>query len=401
MYNSVRSFVGGKAGGGANVGTSLETIKKGDILIVDYNSGSVLTGTGNTISTSPVIVLVSCIEDGKPIISGPIYGHNQLTGGKSNYVAPALTKKAVGYSTTSTGLSLPAVATTESTYNFSIVYKTDLRLHPNRQDRTDHSVVSVGGYDLARKMVSSINADIDINPKLSGPKYVKAIVTTDGTAGNIGTAATATVTKGLTAVTFSAAHGRTVGDIIYFPNGGTYKVATVTSTTVIQLDAPYSGASEVYIADTAKVMTSVTKFGVVVEAVKINYTNPVDKYNQIDFEIGLSENFALTPVVMTAFNPGKGLGWQVRDMEVSCLGWNGYTDRNDTKRSEYPFQSVVTSNYLTVELSSKAPVQADFQQTIDAPVSVFIAFDNAAATQSTAVLAILAPWALSGGVSLT
>lgn len=93
MYNSVRSFVGGKAGGGANVGTSLETIKKGDILIVDYNSGSVLTGTGNTISTSPVIVLVSCIEDGKPIISGPIYGHNQLTGGKSAYVASALTKK--------------------------------------------------------------------------------------------------------------------------------------------------------------------------------------------------------------------------------------------------------------------------------------------------------------------
>ena len=82
------------------------------------------------------------------------------------------------------------------------------------------------------------------------------------------------------------------------------------------------------------------------------------------------------------------------------MGWNGYTDRRDVMRAEYPFQTELAKNYLTVELSSIAPVQGDLQQTLEGPQSVFIAFDNAASTQSTAVLAILAPWSLSGGVSL-
>ena len=401
MYNFVKSFVVGKTGGGANVGTSLETIKKGDILIVDYNSGSVLTGTSNTITTNPVIAIAHCIKDGVPIISGPIYGSKLVAGGKTAYAAAALKKMAIGYSTANTNIGVPAEGSTESTYDFSIVYKTDLRLHPNRQDRKDFSVVSVGGYDLARKMMLAINAEVDTNPKLYGPKYVKALVTSNGTAGNIGTAATCAVTKGLVTVTFGAAHGRSVGDIIYFPNGGTYKVAKVVSTTVLELDSPYLGETETYTADTVKVMTTVTLFGVTIEAVKIEYTNPVDKYNQIDFEIGLSENFGISPTVVTAFNPGKGLGWQVRDMEIACMGWAGYTDRNDVKRTEYPFQTAIDKNYLTVEVSSMAPVTGDLQQTYQAPQSVFIAFDNAASTQSTAVLAILNPWTTSGGVSLS
>jgi len=265
----------------------------------------------------------------------------------------------------------------------------------------DYSVKSVGGYDLAKKAVLAITAPGDINPKLDGQKYVTAVVTSNGTPGNIGTAATATVTKGLTKVTFSAVHGRSVGDIIYFPNGGTYKVATVTSTTVIQLDSPYTGESEVYVADTVKVMTSVTLFGVVVTANQIKYSNPVDQYNQIDFEIGLSENWVVSPVTITTYNPGKGTGWQVRDKEVACMGWTGYTDRRDTMRPEFVFATSTALNYLTVELNYKAPVRGDLQQMLDGNGAVFIAFDNAASTQSTAVLEILNPWATSGGVSLS
>ena len=401
MYNYVTSFAVGKTGGGANTGTSLETIKKGDILIVDYNSGAVLTGASNTITTNPVIAIVSCKEDGVPIVSGPIYGQTLVGGGKSAYVAPAYTKKGFGYNSVSTTVGVPAVAATASNYDFSIVFKTNLKLQPNKQDRLDVSIKSVGGYDLAKKAVLAVNEPKDINPKIDGQEYVTAVVTSNGTAGNIGTAATATATKGLTKVTFSAVHGRAVGDIIYFPNGGTYKVATVTSTTVIQLDSPYTGASEVYVADTVKVMTAVTLFGVVITANQIKYSNPVDKYNQIDFEIGLSENWILSPVTITAYNPGKGTGWQLRDKEISCMGWAGYTDRNDTMRAEFPFATSTTLNYLTAELSYKAPVRGDLQQMLDGNGALFIAFDNAASTQSTAVLAILNPWATSGGVSLS
>lgn len=399
MRNFVTSFVPGKSGGGANVGTSLETIKKGDILIVDYMSGSVLTGANNTITTSPVIAIAYCIEDGTPIISGPIYGNKLVGGGKAAYVAPVYTKKAIGYSSTAVSAAFPTVAA-EEVFSVGIVLKTDLRLHPNKQDRIDMSVVSLGGYDLARKLVNEMEAPSDINPIIAGTSLIKAQVTSDGTPTDIGTAATATVTKGLTEVTFSAVHGLTGGEFIYFPNVGVYKVSNVDSTKIITLDAPYAGVSEVYAADTVQEMDGAIAFGVQFNANQIKRTNPVDQYSQLDFEIGLSENFDTVVSTVAAYKPGIGTGWQVRDKEVSCMGWTGYTDRRDTMRAEYPFQSDIAKTYLTVEVSSLAPVRGDFDQTAEGPQATFIAFDNAAATQSAAVLAILAPWTLSGGVSL-
>jgi len=400
MRNFVTSFVAGKAGGGANVGTSLETIKKGDVLIVDYNSGAVLTGANNTVDTNPVIVIAHAIEDGKPLVSGPIYGKKLVAGSKNAYVAPVQPVKGVGYTSASTGGDLPTLAE-EATFSAGIVLKTDLRLHPNRQDRIDISVRSLGGYDLARKLADSLSGAIDRNPVLYDKKYVFGRVTSDGTPTNIGTSATATVTKGSKEVTFGAVHGLSAGAFLDFPNVGVYEVANIDSTTVVTLDAPYAGESEVIAADTVKEQDGAAAFGFEVVGVKQERTNPVDSYSQVDFELGLSENFGMEAVTVTEYKPGVGTGWQVRDMEVSCLGFNGYTDRLDTMRAEYPFQSVITSNYLTYSISSMAPVRGDLQQSFEGPQSVFIAFDNAASTQSTAVMAILAPWAASGGIDLS
>ena len=399
MKNFVTSFVVGKSGGGANVGTGLESIKKGDILIVDYMTGNVLTGTSNTVTTSPIIAIAYCMEDGKPMLSGPIYGKSLVAGGKTAYVAPVQQVSGVGYTSVSTGSKLPTVSTAE-TFNVSVVVPTELRLAPNRQVRYDYSVVSLGGYDLARQIKMNVNADADINPHLPGNELFYANVTANGTQSNVGTAATATVTKGTNKVTFSAVHGLSAGAVLYFPKAGVFKVATVVSTTVVNLDAPYHAESEVIAADTVKSLATVTSYGFTIHAKEIKRTNPVNTYDQVFFEIGLSENFGLAPVVVTAYKRAVGAGWQLRDKEVSCMGWNGYTDRRDVMRAEYPFQTELAKNYLTVELSSIAPVQGDLQQTLEGPQSVFIAFDNAASTQSTAVLAILAPWSLSGGVSL-
>lgn len=399
MKNFVTSFAVGKVGGGANQGTSLENIRKGDIFLVNYETGAILSGTGNTIANTPVIAVAHCIEDGIPILSGPIYGSKLVGGGNSAYVAPTFTKKGFGYTSASTSLTLPTFDTA-AIFNFAVVLKTDLRLVPNRQDRYDYSVLSKGGYDLALKAKASVNSVSDINPKLAGQNIFHANITANGTAANIGTAATATVAKGSKKVTFSAVHGLTAGAFVFFPKAGVFKVDSVTSTTVIMLDAPYHGPSEIIPADTAKVLSTVTLFGIEIVANEIKYSNPVDQYNQVDFEIALSENFGLKEVTIAAYNPGKGTGWQVRDKEISCMGWAGYTDRRDVMRTTYPFQTDIDRNYRTVELASLAPVRGDLQQSFEAPQAVFIAFDNAAATQSNAVLAILNPWAVSGGVSL-
>lgn len=399
MRNFVTSFAVGTSDGAANTGTGLETIKKGDILVVNYESGAVITGTSATVSNAPVIGIAYAIEDGKPIISGPIYGQNLVSGSNTAYAAPAVAKKAFGYSTVNTSAALPEVTEAE-VFNVSILLKTDLRLHPNRQDRIDLSVKSKGGYDLARKIVNQLNAPVDVNPKLYADKYVVGTLTADGTSASIGTTATATVVGGSPKVTFSSDHSLAVGAVVSFPASGVFKVAKVVSDTVIELDGAYAGPSATLGATVAKELADSDNFGVQVDSKLIERSNPVDQYGQMDFEIGLSENFGLGVDVVQAYSPGSGTGWQVRDKEVACMGWMGYSDRRDTMRAEYPFQTEIGGKYRTVELASLAPVRGDLQQTFEGPQAVFIAFNGTTATQSTAVLAILRPWAASGGVTL-
>lgn len=391
--NEVTSFVAGKLDGTANVGTGLENIKKGDVFIINADSGEILSGGANTVDTAPAIAFVSCKKDGYPIVSGTVYGKKLRSGAKTDYVAAALKKMS---------FSVPVV-TEETEFPGVVVLKSDLRLHPNKQDRIDFTAVSsTGGFDGATKVAADINRPVDNNPKLAGEGYVKAIVTqSGGTLANIGTAATATVSNGSDSVTFSAVHGLAVADYVYFPGGGVYSVAEVLSTTKIKLNAPYIGASEVIAADTAKEVSNPTGFGVEVEALPIVRTNPVDQYHQTDFEIGLDEVYENEAIVAQAYSPGKGIGWEVRDQEVACMGWQGYTDRRDTMRAEFPFSIDPDLNYDTISISSNAPVRGDLQQEQVGPQSVFMAFGEANTTQLAALLVILTPWAASGGIDIS
>ena len=398
--NYVTSFIVGKDAGVGNTSSTLAGITKGDILIIDYNSNAVLTGASNTITTNPVIALAYCKTDGVPIISAPITGALLKSGAKVPYVAPAYTKKGFGYTSASTSLSLPSGLSTEAIFSGAVVFPTDLRLVPNRQDRIDFSVSSTGGYDLARKIMLDINRPTDTNPKITAPKPIVAYVATD-IATSIATA-TATVVKGSTTVVFAAAvHGLSVGDYVKFPNGGTYRVATVVDTYTITLDSAYVG-NNASIGAGLVVKGTPTKWGIEITSNPITYTNPVDQYNQVNFYIALGTEFkGLSEVSITAYKQGFGTGWQLRNAEDAAMGWTGYTDRRDTMRAPYNFRTDIAKTYLTVNMSWTNPLESSMEGTAYAPNNLVIAFDNYAATQSTAVMAILAPWALSGGVTLT
>ena len=407
MTNYVTTFVSGKAGGGANTGTSLETIVKGDILILDYDTQAVLTGTGNTITNHPIIQLAYCMVDGVPILTGPIHGSLLKSGGKNAYVAPVPTKKGFGYTSASTAATLPALGATNINYSGAIVYSSDLRLHPNRQDRLDFAVQSKGGYDLAKKLKLDINRSSDINPRLEGTKNVVANVVSNLSTAIGAVGLTYAVAKGTKTVTFSAAHLLTAGYYVTLADGYTYRIVSVGAGNTAVLDTVYAGATVTAATSnlsfrSADAVTEPTLIGIEVTAVPIVYSNPVDKYNQVNFTIALSPEFVgLSEVTVAAYVPGVGTGWQTRDTEIACMGTMGYTDRLDPMRAPYPFQTVIASNYYTVGLTAGTPVRDDLGKTMISNMAVFIAFDNAAATQKTAVMAILAPWALSGGVTLT
>ncbi len=398
----VTKFLGGKVGGGANVGTSLETIKKGDILLINTNTGAVLTGGGNDIANAPVISVVTCMEDGVPLVSKPIYGAALVSGSRQDYSAPVQEVRGFGYSSVNTAGNISSVSEL-TTYTGAIVFDTESRLLANKQDRLDFSVESeTGGYDAAVKIVRDINREADVNPHVTGKRYIKATVKTNGTEANIGTAATATVISRSREVVFGAAHGLSVGNIVMFPNGGTYKVASVPNTTTIMLDYPYQGDSEVYPADTAKSLTSVDLYGVQLDAYELERISKDDEYNIVKFSVALSNGLAgLEDTEITAYTRGQGSGWETRDLEVKHLGWNGYSDRNNTKRLDFPFFTDFDRNYDVVSLYYEESIRGDFYNNNDAPNGVLLVFDAAASTQKDAVMAILAPWAASGGIDLS
>lgn len=399
MQNLVGNFVAGKPGGIANVGSGLENIKKGDILVIDANTGSVLTGGANTIVTAPLVCIAYAIKDGVPVVTSPIKGSSLTGGGRGVYVAPVMRKASIGYSSVSS-VGLPTF--TEATdVNGSVVFPTTLRTHPNRQARIDYNVQSAtGGYDLAVKIALDVNRYADNNPRVSGKKYVRAITSADGSQANIGTAVTATVVEGSTKVTFSGAHGLAVSDVIYFPNGGVYKVSALVDTEILTLDYAYQGVSEVYAADTAKELTGSAVYGVIFEGILQTRENEVNKYSQPTFSVHTDLD-GIEEKEITAFVYGSHTGWQMRDKEVANMGWKGYTDRNDTKRKAFPFQIDLDANYKSLSINHVADVPGDQQQTFEGPAELFLAFDAAADTQLDAVYAILGPWALSGGVDLS
>lgn len=402
QHQDVTSFIAGKVGGGANAGTGLGNIKKGDIFVVNADTSTIMTGGSHTVTNAPNIAIAHCIQDGYPIMSGIISGKALKEGSTKDFIAPVAQVSGFGYHPTvnPTG-TLPAAGDVEDEFGGAIVVPTDLRLSPNRQSRHEFNAVSKGGYDLGMKLVRDINRPVDTNPRIGGEKLFFAKLISNGTKTNIGTSATVDVVEGSDSVTFSSAHGLNAGDYVEFPDAGLYTVKAAPSTTVITLNYAYAGVSETIPADTAKEVDTPTLFGIVVNTIVLVPTNPVDKYNQVVFSLAISENLETVESVITAPVTGQGKGWEVRGKEIACMGWSGGTDRLDTMRTEYPFTTSLDIDYNTVSLSALAPIRIDMQQTGQAPVALFFAFDDAAETQRTAVMDILTPWALSGGVDLS
>ena len=402
--NHVTTFITGKQTGADNTGSTLETMVKGDLLLINYDTLAVLSGAGNTIANAPVIAIAYCKEDGVPLISNPIYGKSLTGGGSTAYAAPAYAKKGFGYTSASTTATLPAVGSTEIEWSGALVFPTDLRLRPNKQSRLEFNVYSKGGYDLALKLKSDINRMSDVNPRLDGNKLVVANISSNLTTVIGAVGVTYAVTKGTKTVTFSAAHGLVQGSYVKLADGYTYRVASLGTGNVLYLDSAYLGATVTAATSnlsfkSADGVTEPSLIGIEIVANPIVINNPVDKYDQVDFTIGLSKAFgSLAEVVITAFGLGAGTGQQIRDFEISCMGWDGYTDRRDPMRQAYSFQSNLSLPYNTVSVSSKLPV-TDYGNPVDAPVSVLLAFYNTVATQRTTFMGILTPWLASGGVT--
>lgn len=388
MRNNVTKILVGKSGGTANVGTALNNIKKGDIFLMNYETGAKLAGTGNTIKNTPAIQVVAGMGNGVFKASAPMYGKELTAAIGNDFVPDAAHVMSIGYNGTSGALT----ALANETYTGTIVYHDDLRLIANRQTRTVFSHFTgenTDVYDLAAAIRNDVNMQSD--------RYVDAAINANGTATAI--AQTASVSRGSKVVTFNGAHGATLGGLLKFPGAGIYKVAKVVSTSKVELDFGYQGASDVFGSGEVSRLASTTMYGVTFTGIEIP-TRHIDKYQHVTFEVGLSENFGIVPSLDVRGDKGYGLPIQIKEMELACSAMEGYTDHRSFDREPFNYQvDMGEAGYKTINLNGETVLESDLQSNISLPISTTIAFSSTADTQLDAFLAILNPYLESAGLN--
>ncbi|UCD07000.1 MAG: hypothetical protein JSW41_04165, partial [Candidatus Aenigmatarchaeota archaeon] len=184
---------------------------------------------------------------------------------------------------------------------------------------TEYSIVAAIVEDLMNSNDYERNADL---------AFVVAEILSDATQTAIGTASLSVLENSTTAI-YSAAHGLAVGDYVGIL-GVMYQVAAVVSTTVIELDRPYAGASAPAIATGTTVAThgsltyvdGTTELGIRLTAATEDTT----------FVVGIGEDLAeADQSTLVAWKQGSGESWQVSLIEDESIVFDGFTTGN------YPF----------------------------------------------------------------
>lgn len=160
--------------------------------------------------------------------------------------------------------------------------------------------------------------------------YVKFEVISDGTLAAIGTA-TLAATYGSKTLTYSAAHGLSVGALVFIA-GATYKVAAVPSTTTVTLNMPFQGttvtalATGTTYATTHGSVSAATNFGIRITGVAAPFdVNAFRDYYANRFTATFSDESTLVTHVQGAFN-GNGVWQQVAMDEYMSYGYEGQND---------------------------------------------------------------------------
>jgi hypothetical protein len=175
--------------------------------------------------------------------------------------------------------------------------------------------------DVVAGIVKQINNTSALQVK-ENPAVVKAEMITANTPAAI--AGTVAVVNGSTTATFSAAHGLVAGE--YAEIGGvTYKIASISSTTVANLDTPYQGATDATLAGSAEVGTF-TATGINITATE----------TQLTFRVTAKEKLKDVLLrVTTDMKYGSGFREDVSYIEREGQIFDGTTTVNAAYRDEH------------------------------------------------------------------
>ncbi len=175
---------------------------------------------------------------------------------------------------------------------------------------------------------------------------------------------TVTAVKGTKYLTFSANFATTsgltmaVGDLIRIGDasddvtsavalGSTvYKVITLVSATVVEIDRPFSGASGTATASTDASLIPIAtagNYGIRLDGVAPTWVLGKRPWNKNTFRVGLTDFGSTIVTESTRAALGKGLINQMKDLEYFCLGESGNKYRGDYMQPSYTSQATAAA----------------------------------------------------------
>jgi hypothetical protein len=390
-YNNVNRVL---IGDGANVGaiTHLSGIQKGDLFMIDESNNIIATvAAANALPKHERITLAVGIGPGEAVLSSPIQGNTVSKYEGVAYAAPQEMVVTLGYNgTASTSISVTA----ETEYRLRVHIKDDQRINGQRLTLSDVNYTAGVNDDEASV---AYNIACLYYQKDYGHNYMADKIllerTSDGTRAAFPVGADASVINGSKTVTFGAAHGLSIGDILKF-QGATYVVAAVPSTTEVTLDLAYQGVTETILvadADTG-VYTAVTEWGFKLTGIaqssklKRGANEPVDEYEWIIFDAAFtnaddlsssqySAEYELTQEIV----PGQGYWKQVADAEEAAKGYLGDTSKRRFHDYRIDSNVVVDQGYDTIVITHADVHRGNFQDTYNAPLQTEIYIPDAGA----------------------
>ena len=199
--------------------------------------------------------------------------------------------------------------------------------------------------------------------------YLAFDVISDGTPAAIGTA-TLAATNGSKALTYSAAHGLAVGDLIFIA-GATYQIAAVPTTTTATLSTPFEGTTVTALATGTTYasehgeLSAVTNFGVRMTGVQADFdVNAMRDFYVNRFTVTFSDSSTL--ITTTGARTGSGVWQQVAMDEYMSYGFEGQNDmlgtppRHRDQEVKIPGQGTITAadaRYGCLEISWTENIQ--------------------------------------------
>jgi hypothetical protein len=125
-----------------------------------------------------------------------------------------------------------------------------------------------------------------------------------------------------------------------------YKVITIVSGTVLEIDRPFTGASGTATASTDCSLIPIAtagNYGIRIDGVAPTWVLGKRPWNKNTFTVGLTDFGSTLVTYSTAASLGKGLINQMKDLEWFCLGESGNKYRGDYMNPSYTSQATAAT----------------------------------------------------------